>query len=228
MIFPCARWLRSNRSGRLPAAIPGLRWAGRWIAGVGRPLRGRRLGHDGGGWAAKRRKGRKNGDAEVGVCHRDHGARTQRRRETSRMSNRADSFLGSTSVFLLCQRSDQSFSQESNRVNTETIPASDRPRWPSCATDRISLFRRRRSVPNRSGVHEPSRKTRNTRKDFYRRKQRERRTGGWPQKSAKGAKVGVGGCHKVTELGHRGGRRKNLMQRPNFRALRKRASKLAA
>ena len=44
------------------------------------------------------------------------------------MSNRADPSLGSTSVFLLCHRSDKSFSQESSRVNTETIPTSGRPR----------------------------------------------------------------------------------------------------
>ena len=44
------------------------------------------------------------------------------------MSNRADPSLGSTSVFLLCHRSDKSFSQEASRVNTETIPTSGRPR----------------------------------------------------------------------------------------------------
>ena len=33
---------------------------------------------------------------------------------------------------------------------------------------------------------------------------------------------------EIAELGHRGGGRKNRTQRPNFRALRKRASKLAA
>ena len=51
---------------------------------VGRPLRGRRLGPGGGGLAAKKRKKRKIGDAEVGFCHRDHGARTQRRKEGER------------------------------------------------------------------------------------------------------------------------------------------------
>ena len=36
---------------------------------------------------------------------------------------------------------------------TERIPTSDRPRYASCATDRKSVFHRRRAVPNRSGVH---------------------------------------------------------------------------
>ena len=38
--------------------------------------------------------------------------------------------------------------------------------------------------------------------------------GGLAAKSAKGAKVGVGGCHKVTELGHRGGGRTLAPVRP--------------
>jgi len=61
------------------------------------------------------------------------------------MSHRADSSLGSTSGFLLCNKSDKYFLQESNRVKTETSPASDRPRYASCATDRRGVFRRRRA-----------------------------------------------------------------------------------
>jgi len=47
---------------------------------VGRPLRGRRLGHGGGGLAAKKRKKRKIGDGEVGdrmVSQRPRSADTE-------------------------------------------------------------------------------------------------------------------------------------------------------
>jgi hypothetical protein len=42
------------------------------------------LGFDEGRLAAKRRKRRKNRTAEDGLCHRGHGARTQRKQETNR------------------------------------------------------------------------------------------------------------------------------------------------
>ena len=61
--------------------------------------------------------------------------------------------LGSISVCLLCRRSEKAFSQETTRVKTETILPSDRPRYASCAADRISLFHRRRTVPNRRVAH---------------------------------------------------------------------------
>jgi hypothetical protein len=57
-------------------------------------------------WPQKSARGAK---IRVGGCHRGHGARTQRRKETNRVSHRADPSLGSTSVFLLCQRLDEDF-----------------------------------------------------------------------------------------------------------------------
>ena len=92
-------------------------------------------------------------ETESEFCHRDHRARTQRRKEMSRRSHRADPSLGSTSVCLLCHRSEKCSSQETNRVKTEQIPPSDRPRYASCATDWRRLFHRSRTVPSRSGVH---------------------------------------------------------------------------
>jgi len=139
---------------------------------------------DDGGLAAKRRRRRKSRNRRVSPRSRSADTEAEGDEPNEQPSGslpRID--LGLPPVPINRMR----ILQESNRVSTETIPISDRPRSSSCAADRISLFHRRRTVPNR-------------------------RTEGWPRRGAKGAKIGIGGCHRGHEA--RTQRRKGVRWRP--------------
>ena len=85
-----------------------------------------------------REKAQEAQEVGVGFCHRDHGARTQSRKESNRVKTATIPFhLGSTSVALLCHRSYKSFSPETNCPEPEGGPRNTQ-------NPRTDFYRRKR------------------------------------------------------------------------------------